>query len=181
MSAAPPTAAPPAPPAPRYAKGSKVEYKDASGVWVEASVDTVAVDDALVPYYEITLAGGGGKSTVEARLRPACGYCAGRVLRDSGAPLMGTSKLLPCCCVAHTHCLLGASFAGPLTSCANCSRAVEAVDAHYQVRGKAVEESRSEARPAHPLPCSLARPLARSPYRSAVLPRCRVTPFRGTN
>lgn len=100
MAAAPPTALPPAPPAPRYAKGSKVEYRDVSGVRVAATVDTAAVDDALEPYYEIALAGGGDKSTVEARLRPTAdtriiAAAAAAAAEDPLGPL--ADDLLPGC------------------------------------------------------------------------------------
>ena len=50
----------------------QVQYRDALGNWVGATVVSVAYDDELVPYYEITLnADGRDKSTVGERLRPA--------------------------------------------------------------------------------------------------------------
>ena len=36
-----------------YAKKAQVEYLDASGNWVAATVVSVAFDDKLVPYYEV--------------------------------------------------------------------------------------------------------------------------------
>ena len=36
-----------------YKKNSRVEYRDASGQWVAATVYSVTFDDKLEPYYEV--------------------------------------------------------------------------------------------------------------------------------